>query len=252
MNLNNGIQMSCHGHLRPPELLELIAKQRYGVEYQPIISVKDSEIFAYECLSRFLDKNNNFLRPDLVFSTLHDNPLSLFQVEYEQKKLQLSCAPDNTDIFVNLDQDSYSALGPLKVDNPFVTLFKDYSKANIVVELIENSQLSDAMMSLAMIDDLTKNNINTAIDDLFNPQSMLSTSVLQLVDYIKLDKYVIANNSNKNFMAMVNSVIHYAHDTGKKVILEGIETENDLCFAKKLGADYVQGFLYKKLFKCMI
>tara|TARA_R110001583_G_scaffold1612_1_gene12680 strand:+ start:37764 stop:38285 length:522 start_codon:yes stop_codon:yes gene_type:complete len=170
-------------------------------------------------------------------------------VEYEHKKIQLSYAPNNIDIFVNLDQDSYSAAGSLDHNNPFVKLFKNYQKANVIVELIENSELSDAVMSLSMIDNLSKNNISTAIDDLFNPQSMLSTSVIQMVDYVKLDKYVIKNRDNKGFMSLVNALIGYAHETGKKIILEGVETQDELLFAKQIGADYVQGFLYKKLFK---
>lgn len=235
--------------LKPAQLLTLMDEKRYGVEYQPIISVKDNEIFAYECLSRFFDIKNKPLPPDLVYASLHDNPLSLFQVEYEQKKLQLSFAPNSKDIFVNLDQDSYSASGLLKSDNPFVKLFSNYNKANVVVELIENSKLSDAVMSLQMIDNLAKNSINTAIDDLFNKESMLSTSVIQLVNFIKLDKHVTKNRSNKNFMHLVNCMIGYAHNTGKKVILEGVETEEDYLFAKQIGVDYVQGFLYKRLFK---
>ena len=119
----------------------------------------------------------------------------------------------------------------------------------MIVELIENSELSDAVMSLQMIDNLTKNNISTAIDDLFSQQSMLSTSVIQLVDYIKLDRYVTQNKGNESFMHLVCCMINYAHDMGKKVILEGVETAEDFAFAKYIGADYVQGFLYKKLFK---
>ncbi|WP_022941000.1 EAL domain-containing protein [Psychromonas hadalis] len=241
--------MNHSQHLNAPQLLELMETKRYGVEYQPIIATNGGDVFAYECLSRFFSADGQKIRPDFVYASLHDNPLSLFQVEYEQKKLQLSYAPNSTDIFVNLDQDSYSASGLLGSDNPFVKLFKNYHKANIIVELIENSEISDAIMSLSMIDNLSKNNINTAIDDLFNPQSMLSTSVVQMVDYIKLDKYVISKQHNKKFMPLVNAMIGYAHETGKKIILEGVETEEDLRFAKMIGADFVQGFLYKNLFK---
>jgi EAL domain-containing protein (putative c-di-GMP-specific phosphodiesterase class I) len=236
-------------HLNAPQLLELMEAKRYGAEYQPIISTSNGDIFAYECLSRFFTADGKTFRPDLVYASLHANPLSLFQVEYEHKKLQLSCAPNSANIFVNLDQDSYSASGFIDENNPFIKLFKNYHKANVIVELIENSEISDAVMSLSMIDNLSKNNINTAIDDLFNPQSMLSTSVIQMVDYIKLDKYVIEKRHSKNFMPLVNAMISYSHETGKKVILEGVETQADLTFAKQIGADYVQGFLYKKLFK---
>jgi EAL domain-containing protein (putative c-di-GMP-specific phosphodiesterase class I) len=230
-------------------LIELIDSQRFGVEYQPIIDLQSCEIFAYECLARFYDRHNNPIRPDFVYASLHESPLSLFQVEYEQKKLQLSYAPNNVNIFVNLDQDSYFSSGEIKENNPFLKLFKEYYKSEIVVELIENSEINDAIMSLAMIDTLTKHNIDTAIDDVCNPQSMISTSVIQLVSYIKLDKYVIDNKSNKNFMLLVKSIIDYAHGTGKKVILEGVETTFDLQLAKQLQVDYVQGFYFKKQFK---
>jgi EAL domain-containing protein (putative c-di-GMP-specific phosphodiesterase class I) len=241
--------MKNKDHLSPATLIELMEKQRYGVEYQPIINIKNNEIYAYECLSRFFNDKNIPIRPDIVYSSLHDSPLSLFQVEYQQKKLQLSYAPNKVDIFVNLDQDSYFSTGALKENNPFLKLFKGFEKSNIIVELIENSEINDAIMSLAMIDNLSKNNIHTAIDDVCNPQSMVSTAVIQLVNYIKLDKYVLSNKTNVNFMLLVKALINYAHSAGKKVILEGVETIEDLHFAKQLKVDLVQGFYYQELFK---
>jgi EAL domain-containing protein (putative c-di-GMP-specific phosphodiesterase class I) len=242
-------KMKNKAPLSPSTLIELMGNQRYGVEYQPIICSKTQEIYAYESLSRFFNKDNSTIRPDLVYSSLHNSPLSLFQVEYQQKVLQLIHAPDGVDIFVNLDQDSYFSTGTLESDNPFLTLFKEFEKSKIIVELIENSEINDAIMSLAMIDNLSKNNIHTAIDDLCNPHSMVSTAVIQLVKYIKLDKYVVSNRTDNNFMLLVKSMISYAHSTNKKVILEGVETIKDLEFAKQLNVDFVQGFLYRKQFK---
>ena len=115
--------MNQQTHLAPAQLLSLMEEKRYGAEYQPIVCVNSNEIFAYEALSRFLDSNNHNIPPDLVYSSLHDNPLSLFQVEFAQKQLQLASAPSSSNLFVNLDQDSYSASGLLKDDNPFVKLF---------------------------------------------------------------------------------------------------------------------------------
>jgi EAL domain-containing protein (putative c-di-GMP-specific phosphodiesterase class I) len=77
--------MKNKDHLSSATLIELIENQSYGVEYQPIISIKNQEIYACECLSRFFNEKNVPIRPDLVFSSLHCSPLSLFQVEYQQK-----------------------------------------------------------------------------------------------------------------------------------------------------------------------
>ncbi|MCP4990932.1 MAG: EAL domain-containing protein [Colwellia sp.] len=230
-------------------LIDLLEHKRFGVEYQPIICCQTQDIFAYESLSRFYSADNQAIRPDFVYESLHSSPLSLFQVEYQQKKLQLSDVINGHDIFVNLDQDSYFSSGVLDQSNPFLKLFKEYKKSNVVVELIENSEINDAAMSLAMIDNLAKSNIPTAIDDVCNPQSMISTSVIQLVNFIKLDKFVVKNKCDNNFMLLVKSIINYAHSANKKVILEGVETQEDLALAQKLNCDFVQGFYYQDHFK---
>ncbi|GIC78680.1 diguanylate phosphodiesterase [Moritella sp. F3] len=241
----------------PPKLLLYILKsENYGVEYQPIIALDTLEIFAYEALSRFYDDQSNAIPPDQVYKALHDNPLSLFQVEYAQKKLQLQHAPKNIKLFVNLDQDSYFAYGDDIADlsivtkqlNPFIQLFLDHKDNEVVVELIENSEIIDAKMSINMIKLMASYNIRTAIDDVCNEQSMLSTAVLEQVNFIKFDRFVVLNQHNAQFLLLIRALIAYARAAGKKTILEGVETEGDLLFAKSLNIDYVQGFLFKPQF----
>lgn len=233
--------------LSPLALVKLIENKQYGVEYQPIIDLNEQKIYAYECLARFYDQNGS-IPPDMVFKSLHKCPLSLFRIEYEIKTLQLSHAPDNKKLFLNLDQDSFYACGVEGENNPFLELFSAWSKKDIVVELIENSELNDARMSLAMIDLLSKTTIQTAIDDVFNPQSLISTAVIHMVDFIKLDRYILIKKYDKKFFHLVKSIVDYAHYTGKKVVLEGIEKNSDLLFAKQLNVDYVQGYLYRDIF----
>ena len=234
--------------LSPVELINLLETRRYGVEYQPIVSIDTQEIVAYEALARFYDGDEQAIRPDRVYSALHDSPISLFEVEFQQKRLQLQHAPNDKPVFVNLDQDSYFASGIQGPSNPFLKLFAEHKDKEIIVELIENSELNDAIMSLSMIDNMSQNGLTTAIDDVFNPQCMISTSVIQMVNYIKLDKHVIANQNNDQFLLLVKMMIDYAHQSGKQVILEGIETESDLQFARKLQVDFVQGFMYRTSF----
>ena len=157
-------------------------------------------------------------------------------------------------LFVNLDQNSYFSCSREQCKthsrkNPFVELFHNYQNSEgIVVELIENTEINHAMMSLSMIHELSNATIETALDDVCNPQSMISTSVMQLVDFIKLDRYVVQNKQNKNLICFVQFLTNYVHGTEKKIILEGVETEEDLAFAQRMQIDYVQGFLYRDRF----
>ncbi|MCV2402843.1 EAL domain-containing protein [Marinomonas sp. C2222] len=229
-------------------LLELLEAKRFGVEYQPIVELKTGETFAYEALSRFKSAHGEFIRPDYVFAALHDSPLLLFQVELAQKKIQLEHLSKEQKVFVNLDQDAFYACGQDATENPFVQLIEDNCRERVVVELIENSEMSDAIMSLSMIEVFNKLEIKTALDDLCNPKSMLSVSVLQLVEWIKLDRFVLKKRTDSNFMVFVSKIIDFAHLTGKKVVLEGVESEGDVLFARFLGVDYVQGFYYRDRF----
>ncbi|MFT2099254.1 EAL domain-containing protein [Marinomonas sp. 2405UD66-6] len=236
------------GHVSQEILLELLEAKRFGVEYQPIVELKTGDTFAYEALSRFKDSNGKFIRPDYVYASLHDSPLSLFQVELAQKKIQFDHLSKQQKVFVNLDQDAFYASGQKEEDNPFIKLIEQTGRERVVVELIENSEMSDAIMSLSMIEVFDKLQIKTALDDLCNPKSMLSVSVLQLVEWIKLDRYVLQKRADVNFMVFVSKIIDFAHVTGKKVVLEGIESEEDVLFARSIGADFVQGFYYRDRF----
>ncbi|MFT6349521.1 MAG: EAL domain-containing protein (putative c-di-GMP-specific phosphodiesterase class I), partial [Psychromonas sp.] len=110
------------------------------------------------------------------------------------------------------------------------------------------SEINDAKMSLQMIKSMGIHQIKTAIDDVCNEHSMLSTMVLERVDYIKFDRLVVKNKNNDNFLKLVRALIAYAKSSHKKVILEGVENQEDLTFSKKLDVDYVQGFLFRSQF----
>ena len=230
------------------DLLELIEAKRFGVEYQPIVELSSGDVFAYEALSRFRMTDGRFVRPDIVYASLHDNPLLLLQVELAQKKIQLSNLSQAEKVFVNLDQDAFYACGQDLLDNPFIELIQLEGKDRVVVELIENSEISDALMSLSMIEVFNHLGVRTALDDLCNAKSMLSVAVLQLVEWIKLDRCVLEKRRDANFMIFVSKIIDFAHATGKKMVLEGIESHDDWVFAKMLGVDYVQGFYYRSQF----
>lgn len=225
-------------------LLDLIEQRRFGVEYQPIVAL-DESIMGYEALARFYSVDDKSLSPQLVFDSLHTNPLSLFQLEYEMKQLQLIHAPRGTRLFVNLDPDAFQA-GDNNEINPLVTLLSGHF--DIVVEIIENSNINDADISEAMVSAFSGSNVKLALDDIGAPHSMLSLPIMLTVDFLKFDRSWLEYLDNPVRCSALRHLVAFAHESGKKTILEGIETESQLLFARTIGFDYVQGFLYRHLF----
>lgn len=226
-------------------LYDLIQNQRFGVEYQPIVELNTGEIAAWEGLARFYDSDDNPLRPDLVFEALHADELSLFNIEYQMKWLQLTSAPVGDTLFLNIDPHAFALFGSDE-RNPLLELLK--GKPNLVVEIIENTDASDAIYSSGMAKAYREHGLKIALDDIGAPDSMLSFDILLSVDYLKLDRSWIKNQKKENYEHLLNALCQFAKASNKKLILEGVEREEDLLFARQLGVDYVQGFLYREQF----
>lgn len=228
-------------------LLALIEGRRFGVEYQPVIAVGDGSVFGWEALARFHGADGAALEPQKVFDALHANPLSLFQVEYEMKRLQLAHAPvDGTRLFLNIDPDAF-AVGADEPQHPLVTLLQE--RPGVVVEIIENSSLNDADIGEAMCAAFVGSQIELALDDIGAPRSMLSLPIFLSVDFLKFDRSWLTHRSDPVRCAALRHLVAFARECGRKTILEGIENQDHLTFAQVIGVDCVQGYFFKDRFR---
>ena len=64
------------------------------------------------------------------------------------------------------------------------------------------------------------------------------------VDILKIDRcFVEQIGENTAAVPLIHSMISLAHNIGKRVVVEGIETNSQLEILRSLGCDEVQGFL---------
>lgn len=231
------------------EIYDLIYSECFGVEYQPIVQLNNLETFAFEALARFGDDFQNIhMLPDRVFHTLHDNPLLLFQVEYKLKHMQIDNGPAGYPVFVNLDPDAFAVFNNDGQNHPLVDLLSNTDR-EVIIEIIENSNISNARVSESMACSFHNKNIKLALDDIGAEHSLVPLSVLMAVDYMKLDRSWLQRHGCERDRLMLNSLVQYARSSGKKTVLEGVEDEAQLELAREIGVDYVQGFYFKDRFQ---
>ena len=226
-------------------LIEMVERQRFGVEYQPIIDATSGAVFGYEALARFFDQSGANISPLDVFCALHDSPLMLAQVELQLKRLQLRFRPDDLPLFINLDPHAFSMLKDSTGGNELLNRLQNES--SLVVELIENTDVNDAQISNEVSNLFHQAGISIALDDVGAPGTMVALNILNDVDYIKFDRYWF-NPQSESMHPLLKSLIGFAQDNGKKTVLEGVESAEDLAKAVNLGVDYVQGYFYRELF----
>ena len=213
-----------------------------SAEYQPLIATSDLQIYGFEALSRFRDRHGVSTPPNIIFEQLHSQTSLLSNIEMKAKLFQLEHSAPSLPLFINLDPHAIENNG-----NHMLELLS--TRADLTVEIIENTCINDANLSTRLVSQLKAKQISVALDDIGAPHSMLSLELLSQVNVLKFDIEWLNQTKNVEQQHLMKALIQFAKDSNKKTVLEGVETEEQLKLAQELGIDLVQGFLFKPQFQ---
>lgn len=107
--------------------------------------------------------------------------------------------------------------------------------------------MEDAEFALRVLHGLRDAGIALYIDDFGTGYSSLSYLQKLPVEYIKIDQSFVRDMSaNKDSALIVRSTIDLAHDLGRKVVAEGVETQQHWEQLAAFGCDLAQGYWIAK------
>ncbi|UGQ49237.1 EAL domain-containing protein [Massilia endophytica] len=87
--------------------------------------------------------------------------------------------------------------------------------------------------------------VDLALDDFGTGQAALAHLGEAGVDYLKIDRSLVAGLQNGNGQrAMCEGIVALAHKLGAEVVAEGVETAPQLAMLREAGCDYAQGYVY--------
>jgi diguanylate cyclase (GGDEF)-like protein len=220
------------------EALErLIAGEGQRVVVQPIVSVPDATVHAYEALARFDARGTS---SPLHWFALADELAMRDRLELACLRAALRVMPDRpagTAFTINLS-------APLLLD-PRVTAALDALPAldGLIIEVTENSLLDDSAEMRAEMARLTARGARFAVDDMGAGYSGLRQITTLRPSYLKLDRSLVTGiDRDPDRGALVGAMVGYARQTGGHLVAEGVETEAELAALVALGVPLVQGF----------
>ena len=112
------------------------------------------------------------------------------------------------------------------------------------LELTESATLTGVERAADLIRRLTGRGIGVALDDFGTGYSCLSYLPKLFLDALKLDRsFVTELAMRQETRPFVQSIMSMAHNLRMKVIVEGIETREQLEMMKALGTNEAQGYL---------
>lgn len=216
--------------------------------YQPIVSLKDGSVHAYEALSRITDDTVGINISELF--SLAGEYGYLWELEKICRTNALKYAkdkPKGAKLFINIDgnvlRDSSFQKGftKEKLDKYSVDI------NDVVLEITERSDFDDTQLLDDIMNHYREQGYMLALDDLGSGYSGLNRLQIIKPGYVKIDYELIHEiHKDKSKKSLVRMLARYCDDMEYKLIAEGIETEEELKCVINLGVEYGQGFLLKK------
>ncbi len=228
--------------------------------YQPIIRMDTLDIWGYEVLGRKAPVGGTVETLGPVFHSLNtDRPVDLASLIHLDHHLQetaiarLRESGKKTRLFINMMPKILSSLYSDSILDPYkmhlVNLVHKYDidPAQIVIEITEDEFDGDIAKLVAIVDLFKKSGFLVAVDDVGAGMSDLSRIAYIGPDIIKVDLQLLRNSVTQvSFRQVLHAVSFLAHKLGSALLFEGIEKEEELSLALKLGARYLQGWIFSK------
>ena len=115
------------------------------------------------------------------------------------------------------------------------------------LELTETTLMRDMDEAIRKMSRLHERGIRISIDDFGTGYSSLGYLPRLPVDTLKIDRSFVADlGANSTALPLIEGMISLAHSIAKRVVVEGVETKQQLDVLQKIGADEIQGFLLGK------
>ena len=226
----------------------LIENKKIEIFLQPIVSIKDKKIFAYEALTRAYD-NDELISPLYLFDQARKERLSCKLDEYVrelalEKFSSYYHANHEVLLFLNfeasiVDNEMYESFIPIVYKHNIPT-------SNIVIEIKED-RIKNTQALQKFITKYKSRGFVIAIDDFGTGYSSFDRLEFIKPDIVKVDRSIIYNIHN-NFInsEILTAISNMCHKIGTIVLAEGVEHSSEVLSCMKKDIDIFQGYWFAK------
>jgi len=226
-----------------------IARREIFVHYQPEFDLADNRLIRFEALARWTHPTLGKIPPTKFITIAEESgliaPLGAFI-------MQQACAeairwqnilPYPIQVAVNVSSIQFRRKG--FVEEVSAILRETGLRHDLLqIELTESVMLSGAHDTVEIMKRLRELGISLVIDDFGTGYSNLSYLPSLRFDALKIDRTFVMNlDGQPEAESMIHTLIALAHNIGMRVIVEGVETSEQLELIRSFGAEEVQGFL---------
>jgi diguanylate cyclase (GGDEF)-like protein len=236
------------------DLRQALERHEFRLYYQPIVGLQAGHVAGFEALIRWQHPHQGLVLPQAFLHMANDlgmlpslgdwccaeacRQLRIWQEAFpKQRPLSMS---------VNLSIAQFSRpdlVGTLQQ----LVLSTGVEPGSLKIEITESEMMENPQAVSDVLHQLNAQHIETCLDDFGTGYSSLSHLQRLPITYLKIDQSFVRRLGNDDdALAIVKAIIVLAHQLGRHVIAEGVETSEQLALVRSLGCEYAQGYWFAK------
>lgn len=233
-------------------LRNALEDEQFELFYQPLVRLNDNRIISAEALIRWQHPKKGMVPPDMFIPVAEESGLIIPIGEWVIKQACKQCAEwqisSNSDIGVSIN------VSPRQ--------FQDTDLANLVVQAIEDNNISPASITLEITESsimdsvdrateqlkrLKETGVQLSIDDFGTGYSSLAYLKRFPIDKLKIDRSFVQHiDTDNDDRIIVQTIIDMGHNMNLEIVAEGVETIEHLQYLHNHHCEHVQGYYISK------
>jgi diguanylate cyclase (GGDEF)-like protein/PAS domain S-box-containing protein len=235
------------------DLRKALERQQIAVLYQPITRLASNQLAGFEALLRWDHPTRGRLGAEDFIPLAEETGMIVELGSYVLSKALEEAAGwhkvlprDRDPLFVSVNVSSRQLFRQDMVQEIRLMLAREaVPKGTLKLEITESLVMENPERAVEILTWLKTFGASLALDDFGTGYCSLSYLHRFPCDTIKVDRSLVRDSGlNGSTPLILRSIIALAHELGKEVVAEGVETAADASYLRSIGCEYGQGYYY--------